>query len=213
MHSWDATRGGRVISFFLSFSLSFYLSLSLLARINLDSGSWIALDGDGGGLADHGSLSSAASSSSFQTVTNQELSLLMPCGSVSWWGRRDWEHHHEWLQRNVIETTREFDAKLDVTPETNDTSTSEVASTLLTFVWLHDIRVNYSSECVYALSVLGVFTIAFIIASDFCSNSSPCTFREFNIIFSLEIYCFCIIKEIIGYVREKKLAISETWTN
>lgn len=114
--------------------LSLSFSFSLFAHIvNLDSGSWITLDGDGGGLIDHGSLSSAASSSSssFQTTANKELSLLMPCGSVSWWPRHDWD---AWLQRNVIETTKEFDAKLDVTPETNDTSASEVASTLKTFV-------------------------------------------------------------------------------
>ncbi|EFN65362.1 hypothetical protein EAG_04944 [Camponotus floridanus] len=72
-----------------------------------------------------------------QTTTNQELSLLMPCGSVSWWPRHDWD---AWLQRNVIETTREFDVKLDVTPETNDSSASEVAPTLKTFVWFHDLR-------------------------------------------------------------------------
>ncbi|KAL6260184.1 hypothetical protein P5V15_007718 [Pogonomyrmex californicus] len=43
-------------------------------------------------------------------------------GSVPWWPRHDWD---AWLQRNVTETTREFDTKLDVSPETNDTSTSE----------------------------------------------------------------------------------------
>lgn len=90
--------------------------------VNLDPGSWTAFGGSGDTLADDGPSSAASSSSSsFQT---QELGLLMP-GNVPWWPRHDWD---AWLQRNVTETTREFDTKLDVTPETNDTSTSEVAS-------------------------------------------------------------------------------------
>lgn len=84
------------------------------------------LGGGGGGLVDAGPppAASSSSSSSFQTIASQELSLLMP-GNGPWWPRHDWD---AWLQRNVTETTREFDTKLDVTPETNDTSTSEVAS-------------------------------------------------------------------------------------
>ncbi|RLU22143.1 hypothetical protein DMN91_006523 [Ooceraea biroi] len=89
--------------------------------INLDPGNWTVFGG--GGLADGGP-PSAASPSSLQTITGQESGLLVP-GNVSWWPCQD---RDPWLQRNVIETTREFDGKLDVTPETNDTSTSEVAS-------------------------------------------------------------------------------------
>lgn len=63
------------------------------------------------------------SASSSSSMPGQELNLLMP-GSVSWWPKHGWE---PWLQRNVAEATREFNGKLDVTPESNDTSTSEVA--------------------------------------------------------------------------------------
>lgn len=117
--------------------LSFRVSI-----INLDPGSWTALGGGGGSaLADSGPPSAASSSSSsFQT---QELSLLMP-GNVPWWPRHDWD---AWLQRNVTETTREFDTKLDVTPETNDTSTSEVASKPSYSSTI--FNVNYFLEYVY----------------------------------------------------------------
>lgn len=52
--------------------------------------------------------------------------MLVPGNRVPWWPRHDWD---AWLQRNptVEATGREFDVKLDVTPETNDTSSSEVA--------------------------------------------------------------------------------------
>nr|KAF7432020.1 hypothetical protein H0235_004944 [Vespula pensylvanica] len=75
-------------------------------------------------------------------MNGQELGLLMP--AVSWWPRQAvWDN---WLPRNVPETTttttmttmttmttaatniRCFDAKLDVTPESNGTSTSEHTS-------------------------------------------------------------------------------------
>lgn len=114
--------------------LSFHAS-----TVNLDPGNWTALGGGGGAVANGGPPSAASSSSSsFQT---QEVSLLMP-GNVPWWPRHDWD---AWLQRDDTETTREFDTKLDVTPETNDTSTSEVASRP-SYGPIFDI--NYSLECV-----------------------------------------------------------------
>ncbi|KYN17668.1 hypothetical protein ALC57_10037 [Trachymyrmex cornetzi] len=89
------------------------------STINLDPGDWTVLGGGGDTLADGGPPSATSSSSS--SLQTQELSLLMP-GNIPWWPRHDWD---AWLQRNVTETTRELDMKLDVTPETNDTSTSE----------------------------------------------------------------------------------------
>ncbi|KAG5312233.1 DOA kinase, partial [Acromyrmex insinuator] len=90
------------------------------STINLDPGDWTVLGGGGDTLADGGP--SSATSSSSSSLQTQELSLLMP-GNVPWWPRHNWD---AWLQRNVTETTRELDMKLDVTPETNDTSTSEL---------------------------------------------------------------------------------------
>ncbi|KAG5334301.1 DOA kinase, partial [Acromyrmex charruanus] len=90
------------------------------STINLDPGDWTVLGGGGDTLADGGPPSATSSSSS--SLQTQELSLLMP-GNVPWWPRHNWD---AWLQRNVTETTRELDMKLDVTPETNDTSTSEL---------------------------------------------------------------------------------------
>ncbi|XP_011630430.1 uncharacterized protein LOC105422653 [Pogonomyrmex barbatus] len=92
----------------------------LLRHVTYDR-CWTTVGGGGGGLADAGPPSAASSSSSSSSFQVPELNLLMP-GSVPWWPRHDWD---AWLQRNVTETTREFDTKLDVTPETNDTSTSE----------------------------------------------------------------------------------------
>lgn len=71
----------------------------------------------------------SVSSSSSSTMAGQEVNLLMPGNQVSWWPRQGWE---AWLQKtnNVAEPApqaRELDAKLDVTPESNGTSTSEVA--------------------------------------------------------------------------------------
>lgn len=129
MRSWDAAQGvGARVN---------HLSLRALTA-NLEPGSWTALGGGGGALADGGP-SSAASSSSFQT---QELGLLMP-GNVPWWPR-PWD---TWLQRNDTETTREFDTKLDVTPETNDISTSEVASRPSYNSTIFDV--SYLLECVW----------------------------------------------------------------
>ncbi|KAG5325977.1 DOA kinase, partial [Acromyrmex heyeri] len=90
------------------------------STINLDPGDWTVFGGGGDTLADGGPPSATSSSSS--SLQTQELSLLMP-GNVPWWPRHNWD---AWLQRNVTETTRELDMKLDVTPETNDTSTSEL---------------------------------------------------------------------------------------
>lgn len=144
------------------------------STVNLDPGSWTALGGGGGALADGGPPSS--SSSSFQT---QELSLLMP-GNVSWWPRHhDWD---AWLQRNVAETTREFDTKLDVTPETNDTSTSEVAS-----------RPSYSSMILdvnYSLCVHGFCMCAFCSCSLFLR---PCWLETYSNPLLVKLEKFCII--------------------
>lgn len=70
--------------------------------------------------------SPSPSSSTFRMMASQELCMLVPA-SVPWWPRHDWD---AWLQRNASTaeaTARELDAKLDVTPETNDTSSSETA--------------------------------------------------------------------------------------
>ncbi|KAG5317613.1 DOA kinase, partial [Pseudoatta argentina] len=102
------------------YALLFSSEPSLVSRINLDPGDWTVFGGGGDTLADGGPPSATSSSSS--SLQTQELSLLMP-GNVPWWPRHNWD---AWLQRNVTETTRELDMKLDVTPETNDTSTSEL---------------------------------------------------------------------------------------
>lgn len=87
------------------------------------SGGW-CVRGGGGGLADGGPPSASSSSSS--TMASQEVNLLMPGNQVSWWPRQGWE---PWVQRgNNVEPTRELDTKLDVTPESNDTSISEVVN-------------------------------------------------------------------------------------
>lgn len=124
----------------------------VLHTVNLESGNWTALGG-GGGLADGGPPSTtSSSSSSFRTIASQELNLLMP-ESVPWWPRHgEWV---AWLQRNgTTETTREFNAKLDVTPETNDTSTSEVAHRMrrnarVSFAW----SITWISLLILLLSV------------------------------------------------------------
>ncbi|KAG7190545.1 hypothetical protein KM043_006645 [Ampulex compressa] len=92
------------------------------AIVTLDPGGWCS---HGGGLADGRppAASSSSSTSSFQAMSAQEFSLLMP-GTVSWWPRHGWE---PWLQHNAHETGCEYETKLEVTPESNDTSTSEVA--------------------------------------------------------------------------------------
>lgn len=61
-------------------------------------------------------------------MAGQEPNLLMPrTTQVAWRLRPGWE---PWVQRgnNVVEPARELDAKLDVTPESIGTSTSEVAN-------------------------------------------------------------------------------------
>lgn len=83
--------------------------------------------GGGGGLANGGPPSATSSSSSSTTMAGQEVNLLIPGNQVSWWPRQGWE---SWVQRANIEPTKELNAKLDVTPESNDTSTSEVANEL-----------------------------------------------------------------------------------
>lgn len=81
--------------------------------------------GGGGGLADGGP-PSASSSSSSTMLSQQEVNLLIPGGSqVSWWPRQGWE---AWVQHGNDQPSRELDAKLDVTPESNGTSISEVAN-------------------------------------------------------------------------------------
>lgn len=67
-------------------------------------------------------------------------------GNVPWWPRHDWD---AWLQRNVTETAREFDTKLDVTPETNDTSTSEVASKPSYSSTIFDVNYFLEYVCVF----------------------------------------------------------------
>lgn len=91
-------------------------------RVSLDPGGWpSAVVGDGGCGCD---CPPSTASSSFRVTARQEQTSLPMPGSVPWWPRHDWDG---WLQRDVTGTIKGFDAKLDVTPETNDTSTSEVA--------------------------------------------------------------------------------------
>lgn len=80
--------------------------------------------GGGGGLADGGP-PSASSSSSSTMLSQQEVNLLIPGNQVSWWPRQGWE---AWVQRGNNQPSRELDVKLDVTPESNGTSISEVAN-------------------------------------------------------------------------------------
>ena len=81
--------------------------------------------GGDGGLADGAPTSASSSSSS--TMANQEMNLLMPGNQVPWWSRQGWE---PWVQPrgNNAELARGFDTKLDVTPESNGTSISEVVN-------------------------------------------------------------------------------------
>lgn len=147
MRSWDVAQGvgARVVNHLL-----FYAS-----TINLDPGDWTVLGGGGDTLADGGP--SSATSSSSSSLQTQELSLLMP-GNVPWWPRHNWD---AWLQRNVTETTRELDMKLDVTPETNDTSTSEVASRPSYAITIFDINylLEYVCICTCALFMLAISAI------------------------------------------------------
>lgn len=88
-------------------------------------GNWcVRVDGDVGHT--DGGLPSASSSSSSATMAGQEMNLLIPGYQVSWWPKQDdpLAQHRS----NVLEWAREVDAKLDVTPESNGTSTSEVAN-------------------------------------------------------------------------------------
>ena len=81
--------------------------------------------GGDGGLADGPPPSASSSSSS--TMANQEMNLLMPGNQVPWWPRQGWEPWVQLRGSNVVELATELDTKIDVTPESNETSISEVA--------------------------------------------------------------------------------------
>lgn len=87
-------------------------------------------------------------------MASQELCMLVPA-SVPWWPRHDWD---SWLQRNTITEAagREFDVKLDVTPETNDTSSSEVAPVHRAL----GVTSGVATASVLCVFMLGVFAVA-----------------------------------------------------
>ncbi|CAK9796315.1 hypothetical protein ANTPLA_LOCUS737 [Anthophora plagiata] len=79
-------------------------------------------------------------------MTGQEVNLLMPGNQMSWWPRHGLE---SWVQRgnnNVIEPTRELELKLDVTPESNGTSTSEDKNQLILNL-PYNTRIAYACTC------------------------------------------------------------------